>query len=174
MTDEYITGLDPIEDVPSAAAIKLAKADLSEKIYARMAPFYNRQIQLVRSEIANSFNAKIAEVKITIDVMKDFKALRNDAIHEFDATLKTLAPAGSGWNGGYEVHELIATLDDYLDGREANFRMMGVMSRGRQPIDVSFHTFFHHPLGRDYRQEPLGLSFMKDTPFYQDAAEVNR
>jgi hypothetical protein len=41
-----------------------------------------------------------------------------------------------------------------------------VLPRGlRAPIDLSFHTFLLHPLGRDYRADALGMR-PKDTPFY--------
>jgi hypothetical protein len=176
--DQNIDAIDPVKDeVPSAAIVKLAKKDLLEKIYSKMLPFLSRQIQLARNEIAQNFNTKIADIVVSINIMTDLRAARTSSVREFDQTISDLIPPNSPWQtkgGQFEVQEFKATLDDYLDGREDHYKLLGVLSRGRKPIDISFHTMLYHPLGRDYRQEPLGVASMRDMPFFEDDSDRSR
>jgi hypothetical protein len=57
------------------------------------------------------------------------------------------------WNGDAEKLGLVEYFDMYSTELIAQARLKGVLPRGRKPIAMSFHTFLHHPLGRDYRQD---------------------
>jgi len=56
-------------------------------------------------------------------------------------------------------------LDEYVAGRAEQFRLQGVLPRGRRPVEVSVHAFVNHPFGRDYRQYPLAAGDSPDEPF---------
>ena len=53
-----------------------------------------------------------------------------------------------------------------MAGRAEQFRLQGVLPRGRRPIEVSMHAFVNHPFGRDYRQYPLAAGDSPDEPFF--------
>jgi len=151
--------------VMSPSVLAIADQDLAAKIFSRMLPFYKRQIQLLRNAAANRFNEQVSEeVEVSINILEDLQEIRDLTLRNFSQCVRRLTPRGaprSRWSADFEVFELAQTLDEYLAGREAFYRLSGVLSRGiRAPIDVSFHVLALHPLGlRDYRQDALGYTY---------------
>mmetsp|Transcript_16340 Transcript_16340/g.37026 ORF Transcript_16340/g.37026 Transcript_16340/m.37026 type:complete len:520 (+) Transcript_16340:99-1658(+) len=160
----------------SKAVLSLSERELTSRIFTRLVPLFKRQVQLLRNEIANDFNDKVSEgVEVSIHVMEDLKDIRDASLRNFTRCMERLTPRGapkSRWNAAFELFELTQTFAEYLEGREAFYRLQGVLPRGlRAPIDLSFHTMLLHPLGRDYRADALGLRGKRDVPFYDAALE---
>jgi hypothetical protein len=124
-------------------------------------PFYRRHVQLARVEVAKAFNAAVGEdLAVTIHLMVDLEAEKRRALAIFKQKCDMLRPRGAPvatWNAGFDQRQLQESLDEYVTGREAQAKLLGVLPRGRRPIDVSMHYFLTHPLGRDYRQDPLTM-----------------
>lgn len=73
----------------------------------------------------------------------------------YDNVLTDDAP--NSWSTSFDVTQLQDVLTEYIEARELQARILGVLPRSwRKPIDVSVHYFLTHPLGRDYRQDALG------------------
>ena len=141
----------------------MEKEFLVGEILERLQAFFRRQVNLIRVEIAKEFNRQVADdLEITVHVMEDLQQFRNKALSRFRKSVSELLPKSAklikctAWNADTDLLEFQHTLDDYNEGREAGFKALGVLPRGdRKPIDISFHMFLAHPLGRDYRQDIL-------------------
>lgn len=147
---------------------KRGLTEVKSQIYAMLLPFFRRHVQLARVESAKSFNAKAGDdLAITTDIMTDLERIRDDTMREFKKACDALQPAGapSTWTYEFDVKQLRMSLDEYLESREAQAKLVGVLPRGRKPVDVSIHYFANHPLGKDYRQDALTLSD-KDVVMY--------
>lgn len=149
------------EQILSPFHAKRGLAEVKNQIYTMLLPFFRRHVQLARVESAKSFNAKAGDdLAVTVDIMADLKQIRDEAMRDFKKSCAALQPDGapSTWTYEFDVKQLLMSLDEYLESREAQAKLVGVLPRGRKPIDVSFHYFANHPLGKDYRQDALALS----------------
>lgn len=135
--------------------------DVASQIYTMLLPFFRRHVQLARVEAAKAFNAAAGDdLAITTDIMRDLRDIRDKTVRDFESSCAALVPAGApgtSWGYTFDAKQLIFSLDEYLESREAQARLVGVLPRGRKPIDVSVHFFANHPLGKDYRQDSLTL-----------------
>ena len=138
-----------------------AEQEIRRQIFSMLLPFYRRHVQLARVEVAKAFNAAVGEdLAVTIHLMVDLEAEKRRALAIFKQKCDMLRPRGAPvatWNAGFDQRQLQESLDEYVTGREAQAKLLGVLPRGRRPIDVSMHYFLTHPLGRDYRQDPLTM-----------------
>lgn len=79
-----------------------------------------------------------------------------------------LGPLPSTWNTKFDVYQLDKIFSDFIQSKKEEAQIQGVVQRDeRKPVDISFHLFLNHPFGRDYRQDPIGLS-PRDKPFYEE------
>jgi len=138
-----------------------AEQEIRRQIFSMLLPFYRRHVQLARVEVAKAFNAAVGEdLAVTIHLMEDLEEEKRRALALFKLKCDALRPRGAPvatWNAGFDLRQLQESLDEYVAGREAQAKLLGVLPRGRRPIDVSMHYFLTHPLGRDYRQDPLTM-----------------
>lgn len=157
----------------SSNLLKIGEQEIKRQIFAMMLPFYRRQVQLARSEVAKIFNGAVGEdMEVTIKLMDDLNAEKKKALRLFASKCAALRPKTAPavtWSAGYDERQLLDSLDEYIAGREAQAKLVGVLSRGRKPIDVSFHYFAAHPFGRDYRQDVLTASWGKDKPVFDES-----
>jgi hypothetical protein len=145
----------------SKAVIALGKDYISKETLAMMAPFFRHQISLVRQESIKFFNAAaVDEIAISTKIIEDLNEAKAKAIRKFTSDISELIPseAKSSWDISFDVYQLNDIFDDYIEGRKIQSQLQGVLPRGRKPIDISLHYFLNHPLGRDYRQDPLGFN----------------
>jgi len=47
-------------------------------------------------------------------------------------------------------------------------QLIGVLPRGRKPVDIQFNVFANHPFGRDYRADPLLVGEKNDDEVFYD------
>jgi len=117
------------DDVEYSSVLSIASQELNSKIYLRLAPLYKRQIQLLRNEIANSFNEIVTnKIEVSIYVMEDLYEARDKTISNFTKSIHRLTPKNapkSRWNADFEVFELKQTLNDYLATRKASYQLSG-------------------------------------------------
>lgn len=139
----------------------MGEGEVRRQIFGMLLPFYRRQVQLARVEVVRAFNEAAGdELPISIRLAEDLGDARAKALRELQTRFQALLPKGAPggtWSTRYDCAQLGEVLDEYIEGRVAQARLSGVLSRGRKPIDVSFHYFAAHPLGRDYRQDALGV-----------------
>jgi hypothetical protein len=156
----------------SETALKLAEADISRTIFSMLVPIYRRQVQLVRQEAAKAFNAAVGdELETTIFIAKDLSEAKYNAMKSFSNDVKKLIPEGAPmttWNMVFDQKQLVESLDEYIESRIDQLKIVGVLSRGRKPIDLRFDVFVPHPLGRDYRQDPLAAGNSIDEAFFDE------
>lgn len=160
MYKEGIYGLQS-DTILSPFHAKRGLTEVHSQIYAMLLPFFRRHVQLARVESAKSFNAKAGDdLAITTDIMSDLKEIQEETMRDFTKACEALQPAGAPatWTFDFDVKQLRMSLDEYLESREAQAKLVGVLPRGRKPIDISLHYFANHPLGKDYRQDALSLS----------------
>lgn len=139
------------------------KAEILFRFLLRLEPLYNRQVQVLRTQVVNSFNEKVLsdDLEITTHIMDDLRQIQQSTMKHFQQQLASLRPrtfpvAQSIWNSFEAEIELHRLLEEFLASRDTQYRILGVLSRGvRKPIDLSFHALLNHPISRDYRQEPL-------------------
>jgi hypothetical protein len=150
--------------------------EVANQIFAMLLPFYRRHVQLARVESAKAFNAKAGDdLAITGEIMSDLKRIRDDTINRFKTSCGELVPSGapaSTWNYDFDIKQLQMSLEEYLDSREAQAKLVGVLPRGRKPFDVSVHYFASHPLGKDYRQDALSLAESDRVKFDEGLAKT--
>lgn len=157
----------------SPSVIKIAEQDLRSSIMAMMLPFFRHQAQLIRQAIIDEFNeVAVEEIELSVNILQDLHAAKQKSLRDFAKRLKSLVPASmrggnlpSSWNTDYDVQQLRDVLEDYIHTREVQSKLQGILPRDRKPIEISFHTFFTHPFGRDYRQEVIstrGEDFLFD------------
>lgn len=158
----------------SATALKLAEQDIQRNVFTMLTPIFRRHVQLARQEAAKAFNTAVGDdLELTAKVMDDLNAAKHTAILRFSTALRQLTPRGapqSTWGVAHDRQQLVESLDEYITGRADQFRVQGVLPRGRKPIEISFHVLANHPFGRDYRQDPLSAGDSPDVPFFDDAA----
>jgi len=145
---------------PSIEARLLANEDLTRDIHTMMHPFFKRFVQLGRQDAAKAFNAAVqSELEISIRILEDLKALKNRVLKQYSKDIEALTPkcAPEYWRINFEVSQFEKTLDEFIEQREGQSRLQGILPRGRRPIEVSFFHFLLHPFGRDHRQDPLGM-----------------
>ena len=156
----------------SDIALKLAEKDISRNIFTMLNVIYRRQIQLARQESAKLFNTAVGEdFELTAKVMDDLDAAKQAALRNFTLAAKRLTPKNapkSTWTSSADYQVLLASLDEYITSRCDAYKMVGVIPRHRRPIDISYHVLLSHPLGRDYRQDPLSAGESNDIPFYDE------
>eukprot|EP01039_Chlorochromonas_danica_P007772 gene7772-8583_t len=139
--------------------------DLRHQVFssAPLRRLFDRQVALLRNEVAQFFNKLVTEeLEVTIHVMDDLHDIRSRALSRFKSSVRALCPSEVPpglWDAGSTLRDLSESLDDYVRNREVGFRLLGVLPRGvRKPVDISFHVFLHHPFGlRDHRQDVLAL-----------------
>ena len=143
--------------------------DMTTQIYTMLHPFFRRHVQLARVEAAKAFNAAVGDdLAITIDIMNDLRDIRDKTIRNFESACVSLLPSSAPrtlWSYKFDVEQLRYSLNEYLETREAQARLVGVLPKGRKPIDVSVHFFANHPLGKDYRQDSLTLGTRDSVEF---------
>ena len=160
----------------SKSSLMYAKKEIKRQIYTMMLPFYRRFIQLARQEVATTFNNNVSEdLAVTVDLMKDLNNAKKQAILQFQNAIKNLTPKDksdipSSWDTSSDIYQLELSLIEYIENRENQAKLLGVLSRGRKPIDISFHTFFNHPFGRDSRQNPLAANNNQDIIKYDPSS----
>jgi len=159
------------KDVDSGL-VRRSEEEIRRKLFSALLPYYRRQVQLARSEVTKSFNTAVGEdLAITIHLMDDLDSERRNAINLFRQMCAALRPSGpnpSTWTSAFDEQQLLDSLNEYVAGREAQARTLGVLPRGRQPIDVSFHYLATHPFGRDYRQDALTVVPGRDRVLYDE------
>ena len=129
--------------------------------------FFRAQVQLARQDVISKFNdIAVDEIEISTDMIQLLRSTMRDSIASFRRALQQLQPhsAPNSWDIEYDVQQLRVLLSEYVNGREVQARLQGVLPRSRKPVDFSVHYFLNHPLGRDYRQDVLGKS--SDTPLF--------
>lgn len=145
--------------IVSPEARKMAVADVHRDVHDMMYPFFKRFVQMARQDAAKSFNAAVAdELEVSIKLMDDLRTIKRKAIAEYQSQIRQLTPKNSPekWKNNYEVAQFARSLDDFIEMREEQAKLQGILPRGRRPIEVSVYHFLLHPLGRDHRQDPLG------------------
>jgi len=143
------------------AMIVVGKDYITKETLTMMAPFFRHQIGLVRQESIKFFNtAAVDDIPISIKIIEELNEAKGKAIKKFITDVNGLVPseAKSSWDISFEIYQLNDIFDDYIDGRKVQSQLQGVLPRGRKPVDISVHYFMNHPLGRDYRQDPLGFN----------------
>ena len=141
--------------------VRRGEEEIRRQILAMLLPFYKRQVLLARSEVAKAFNAAVGEdLAVTINLMDDLHAEKHKALSSFAQKCAALRPkqaaaSSNTWNSAFDEQQLRDSLEEYVSGREAQAKVLGVLPRGRKPVDVSFHYLATHPFGRDYRQDAL-------------------
>jgi hypothetical protein len=156
----------------SATALKLAEQEIQRNIFTMLTPIFRRHVQLARQEAAKAFNTAVGDdLELTMNVMDDLNAAKHTAVKRFAAALRQLTPRGapqSTWGVAHDRQQLVESLDEYIDNRADQFKVQGVLPRGRKPIEVSVHFLANHPFGRDYRQDPLSAGDSPDVPFFDE------
>ena len=143
----------------SPEARRLAVEDVRRDVHDMMHPFFKRFVQIARQDAAKSFNAAVADdLEISIKLMDDLKKLKSKAVAEIHKKIRDLTPkyAPDKWKTNYEVNQFERTLDEFIEMREEQAKLQGILPRSRKPIELSIFHFVAHPLGRDHRQDPLG------------------
>lgn len=165
--------------VPSSEARRFASDDVTRDIHDMMYPFFKRFVQLARQDIAKMFNNAVQnELEISIRIIEDLKTIKNRVLRKFLKDIDALIPkyAPEAWRINFEISQLEKTLDEFIEQREGQSKLQGILPRGRRPIEVSFFHFLLHPFGRDHRQDPLGmlqsdkLSYMPSLTQYPEVA----
>tara|TARA_A100001015_G_scaffold48516_1_gene53568 strand:- start:2668 stop:4566 length:1899 start_codon:yes stop_codon:yes gene_type:complete len=181
MTNLINTAIENAESILSdtyysTLSLLYAKKEIKRQIYTMMLPFYRRFIQLARQEVATTFNNKVGEdLAVTVDLLKDLNNAKKQAISQFQIAIGKLVPKDrsdlpSSWDTSSDIYQLELSLLEYIENRENQAKLLGVLSRGRKPIDISFHTFFNHPFGRDSRQNPLAANNNQDIIKYDPSS----
>lgn len=161
--------------VTNEVIIHTSEVDARRKIFAMLFPVFRRHVQILKQDTIKKFNVEVGEdLEITVKIMSDLKAAKNKSLKSYKSCLSKLTPRGAppSWNTAFDVQQLEESLDEYLQSREEALKIIGVLPRGRRPIDFSIHYFLAHPLGiRDYRQDPVGYRTNSkgeplDKPFY--------
>jgi len=155
---------------------EIAKMDVSSQIFSMIEPFYQRYVLLARQDAGKSFNIAVGEdMPITIDIMQDLQNAKLDCVNIFKRKVAAITPTGSpdSWSPDFDIFQLKSSIDEYIEGRESQARIQGILPRGRQPVDVSIHYFIAHPFGRDSRQDPLGFNG-KDKFFFKPSPTNNK
>eukprot|EP01038_Epipyxis_sp_PR26KG_P008311 gene8311-11244_t len=128
-----------------------------------LAPFYKKQLQLSATKITTEFGVAVDdEIEVTPNLAIDVTNAMNSAFQKFEYAMKKLTPSVKemprlSWNANIQKLKLETAIRHYVDNKIAEAKVVGIVSRERKPIDVSIHWFLSHPLGRDYKQEPLGV-----------------
>lgn len=156
--------------------------EVQSEIFNMLLPFYRRQVQLIRVECANNFNKAAGDdLAITCDIMNDLKCIMDDVLKDFRIACQRLLPQDApklSWNYDIDTQQLRVSMEEYLDNREAGAKLVGVLPRGRKPIDVSIHVFATHPFGKDYRQDALTINnndkivYSKEAAYEEDNQEL--
>jgi hypothetical protein len=114
---------------------------------------------------------------VSVYILEDLQDAMRDTLRNFSHCAGKLTPRGaptSRWSAYFEVYELSQVMLEYIEGREHLYRAMGVLPRyggssgaspnalrvgnfavELPPTEISVHVLAAHPLGRDYRQDPL-------------------
>ena len=162
----------------SPTALKLAEQEIQRNIFTMLTPIFRRHVQLARQEAAKGFNTAVGDdLELTVNVMDDLNAAKHTAIKRFSTALRQLTPKGapqSTWSIAHDRQQLVESLDEYIAGRADQFKVQGVLPRGRKPIEVWFHFLANHPFGRDYRQDPLSAGDSPDVPFFDEVAATSK
>ena len=148
-----------VTSIPSEV-VKLANNDMIREIHDMMFPFYKRFVQLAKQDAAKAFNAAVADdIEISIKVMDDLKSLKKKVLNKYKENIKSFTSkfAPHKWILADEMSQFERTLDEYLTTREEQAKLQGILPRSRRPIEFSMYHFLLHPLGRDHRQDPLGM-----------------
>lgn len=147
---------------------KWARSELQRRVLLAMEKFFDRQAALARMETVALFNDAVRDMDVSINIMQDLRHIRDKAIRKYSTHLRDLLPvsvrglAAQYYGTGALVQDLLQMFNEYLAEREKHFQVLGVLSRGRKPVDISLHVFLSHPLGRDYRQDVLGAAAVGD------------
>jgi hypothetical protein len=175
---DLASGLSPNSLNP--AILRLSDRELSSRLFARMTPLFKRQVALLKQEVTIAFNKRIADdTPITVHILEDLQQAKVETLHNFTSLVKQITPKDapvSLWNADYEAYELDQVMTEYIEGLEYSYRAQGVLPRyggssgaspnairlgplvlEPPPTEVSVHVLASHPLGRDHRQDPLGM-----------------
>ena len=135
----------------SASALSLAKDDISRSVLSMLYPIFRRHVLLAKQEAAVQFNDAVGDdLEISINILNDLNAAKDNAMTNFIKNVRKLIPKGapkSSWNTGFDQKQLLDSLIIYIESRVDQLKIQGVLSRGRKPVDLSFHLFLNHPLG---------------------------
>ena len=142
---------DSSDSVPCdySNVLSIARQELNSKIYLRLAPLYKRQVQLLRNEVANSFNDIVTnKIEVSIYVMEDLYEARDNTVSNFTSLLRRLTPKNaptSRWNADFEIFELKQTLDDFLAARKSSYQLSGIYMQHHHHhliIIIIFSSYF--------------------------------
>jgi hypothetical protein len=155
---------------PKGRALDLALANVERQVYGMMQPFHRRFVQLARQDVAGVFNTAVGEdMPVSCEIMQDLNKAKMDAVKMYSKQVNALKPksAPPSWDTGFDAQQLAHSLDVYIDEREEQARIQGILPRSRKPVDISLHCFVNHPLGRDSRANPL-LAGDRDVLMYDE------
>lgn len=152
--------------LPISAVVKQqGETEIRRRILTLLYPFFRVQSQLARREVAQKFSTLINDDdgSLVNSIYLDKRLTRqvDEYLDEYSRAVRRLVPKSAYntpsiltlWNGDAEKLGLKEYFDMYASELIAQARLKGVLPRGRKPVAISFHTFLHHPLGRDYRQD---------------------
>lgn len=135
----------------SVSALSLAKEDISRSVLSMLYPIFRRHVLLAKQEAAVRFNDAVGDdLEVSINILDDLNAARDDAMTNFIRSVRKLIPKGSpksSWSSGFDQKQLLDSLNIYIESRVDQLKIQGVLSRGRKPVDLSFNLFLNHPLG---------------------------
>jgi hypothetical protein len=146
--------------VVSTSAKEIGSLQLQRMVYDEILPYFKKIIIDIRKDITQEFNTKVGEdLETSIHIMKDLTAIQQSSTESFELRVNRLIPkeAPVNWSGQFELYQFKMQLQDYLKNRQIHSQIQGVLSRGRKPISFSVHVLLNHPLGRDYRQDTIGV-----------------
>lgn len=138
----------------------IGQKELVRMVYDLMLPFFRRNVQEIRKDITDEFNKAAGdELETTVYLINDLQSIRDEMLRKFNRRIRALIPsdAPSTWSGQFEVFKFKSQLDEYIETREVQGKLQGILLRTRHPIALSFHVLLNHPLGRDYRQDTIGV-----------------
>ena len=138
----------------------IGKKELTRMVYDLMLPFFRRVVQEIRKDLTNDFNKRAGdELETTVYLIQDLRSIRDEMLRRFSNRINALIPpdAPGTWSGDFEIFKFRSQLDEYIENREIQGKLQGVLLRTRHPISLSFHVLLNHPLGRDYRQDTIGV-----------------
>lgn len=143
--------------------LKSAIVDLQTRILTAFQPLFLQHAMDIRREITEELNRRVNEnIDTTIHIMRDLMKVRDEVLELFKMQLNSMIPKQAAqlsmlsWRSEVHLRQLKERIDDYLVERESLLRFQGVLPRRNwPPLKIRFDTLLLHPLGRDYRQDPL-------------------
>ena len=152
------------KDITSSCK-QIGLSKIHRAIFDSLLPLFRRRVLAIQQEVTTFFNDAVAPeaLEVTIHILEDLTKIRDETLSRFQRRVAEITPksAPSSWNIHFELYEFQLRLDEFIASQQLKYKLAGVLSRGRKPVSVSFHLLSTHPLGRDYRQDPIGVKFFE-------------